>query len=678
MGAPRGIATRSEPRPSALGHLMARIALLATLHASASALAQEEVRAFGLTDVGGRVRVEYQSSEQDWGANGFEARDTWEEEFWFDSQSFVYHPILLEMDLGGGPLLVQQQVDTPQGGASVHEVLWGWDAQLRFLKLKPYAFTLFNRRQHPSVSTGLAGRYLTEFSEYGASGFIREELVPLVPAELEWEVSSNARNGSGFGTQIDETVDRALLRGVARYREKDRLRFHYSAEDRVSSSGSQGLPISETSLDTSTLYVLAENTFLAQDALILTQNLNVIDQVRSGQSPTDSLRYDGTARWRPWQETLLTGNLSHNTEERADFGTTRANAFGLSVSGNLGPEREWGYLARGRASRVSQPEFERSQDDGQAELSYLRYFRFGHVSLSGSLLAANTDQQSAEEFVSVFDEAVTLSGTLPVDLANPFVDLGSVVVTNVTGSQTFVEGLDYRLITIGSVTSLERLVDGNIQDGQTVLVSYRYFSEGTLEYDSRGTRLGITATLFDHLQFFLRHDRIEHELLSGSPNTPLNDRSVSELGVSVTSLPVRTMTLGGEARVRDQQEDLTPYTSQKVSAFLQIPITWGAQVRVDVNRLWQDNIGSEEDVDLLGYNIGVGIPLRGFGTLDYQASVSTNDGGSVPRDYWRQSLRYNWTYRQMRVTASLAHYEETMGTTRRQSTQISAQLTRVF
>ena len=43
----------------------------------------------------------------------------------------------------------------------------------------------------------------------------------------------------------------------------------------------------------------------------------------------------------------------------------------------------------------------------------------------------------------------------------------------------YVEDLDYRLITIGSITSIQRLITGNISDGETVLVDTAANPPGT-------------------------------------------------------------------------------------------------------------------------------------------------------------------------------------------------------
>ena len=129
----------------------------------------DDIKSFGLLNVSGHFRTGYLFDDRERGtgsSSSFEQRATWEEVFFLLTESFIYHPGFLNMDFGGGPILVQQQFDSNLGETSHNDSLFNVLARLNFLELKTYPFSLYYQRSHPSVTTSLAGRFLTENDTY--------------------------------------------------------------------------------------------------------------------------------------------------------------------------------------------------------------------------------------------------------------------------------------------------------------------------------------------------------------------------------------------------------------------------------------------------------------------------------------------------------------------------------
>ena len=133
-----------------------------------------DVKLFKLYDLEARFTARYLLDDRDalfsQISSSSEVRTTWEEELFLMTRSYVYHPGFLNIDFGGGPLLVQQKFASLSGSNKNSETLVNVLARFNFLDLKTYPFSLYYQRSHPSVTTSLAGRFLTEANTYGVRG----------------------------------------------------------------------------------------------------------------------------------------------------------------------------------------------------------------------------------------------------------------------------------------------------------------------------------------------------------------------------------------------------------------------------------------------------------------------------------------------------------------------------
>jgi hypothetical protein len=105
------------------------------------ALAQDEVAPFRLTDVSGDLSIRYllDSWRDDNPAGDSRTiSPVWEEELRIRTRSYVYHPAFLDMEIGGGPLLVQYGYESEQGNTDGTDTLFNFDAALNFLDRKAY------------------------------------------------------------------------------------------------------------------------------------------------------------------------------------------------------------------------------------------------------------------------------------------------------------------------------------------------------------------------------------------------------------------------------------------------------------------------------------------------------------------------------------------------------------
>ena len=260
-----------------------------------------DVKAFGLLDVSGRVRVGYLFDDRDYGTTSsvsFEQRASWEEEVFILTESYIYHPGFLNMEFGGGPLLVQQEFTSGIGAAADNDVLLNFVGRLNFLELKNYPVSFYYERSHPSVTTSLAGRFLAQHDVYGVRGHVVDLLGG--STMVSYSMAHRTDEGSGFGSVVDNVIDTAAVSAETHYRKRDYLQLRYDRLEQDSKSGSAGLPIVRSLLDQSTIEVRAENHFGDERPLRVLQVLRRLEQETNTANLAflDNTRYMADVQWQ--------------------------------------------------------------------------------------------------------------------------------------------------------------------------------------------------------------------------------------------------------------------------------------------------------------------------------------------------------------------------------------------
>jgi len=656
-------------------------ALSALVAGAALAQPQEngnyDIVPFRVTDTSAEFSVRYDLD--DWryynpGPDTFVRTPMWQEELSLRARGYVYHPALLDWTVEGGPLLVQYAYDSDQGDSSGSEALFNFATELDFLQRRGAPFTLHYRRDHPEITTGLSGRFLATTDEYGIRGILRP---PAFRLFSNWEVGHWDSQGSGFGTTVDENIDHASFRTTLPYRKRDNLQLSLDWNQRNSRSGAPGLPIQDSTITSSSANLDGYNEFGTTDQGSLRQNLLWLSQDTELATLTevDTLNYSGSFNWKFSDATRSFSNLRYTDTDRTGSwsrgGDLRAGVV-YDITDDLIVSAEGDY------ARDESPGFSQDVAGARGSASYSRPLSFGTFGASLNLGLDRTDQKSDTDQVTVFDESLVLAGTSPVRLARDFVVVETVVITNVPKTQVFVEGVDYRLVTIGSTTSVERLITGSIVDGQTVLVTYDFLTGGTVKYDTLNEGLSLNLTLFRYYNLFFQYFNTSNDIVSGVATTPLNDVRRIEVGGRADYPLSQRWTVGGEYRYRDQQEDISPYTGHRLDTYAQVELPLNTSLRVGYILEQADIENSLEDIDATRYTVGLNTRLWGGVVLGYNADYLEDDGGTVYREELRHALRIDWGYRLVRFTLRADTADITQGDVRRDYTRVMGQVTRVF
>lgn len=142
-------------------------------------------------------------------------------------------------------------------------------------------------------------------------------------------------------------------------------------------------------------------------------------------------------------------------------------------------------------------EYTEAIKDGNVGFEYRKKIPFGTLQLSYRYRQRRERRQSETIYSTILDEAHVLDDTKIELLDVPFVNRGSIVVTDETQTLIFQENFDYILVPRGNFIEIRRMPGGRIADGETVYVDYRANRNPSYKYRASGQRTRAALLMFD-------------------------------------------------------------------------------------------------------------------------------------------------------------------------------------
>jgi len=619
-----------------------------------------EVSPLRFTDVDGFIALRYLYDDYATTSQGIDSRKgsnpTFQEEFALNTQSYVYHPNMLNMNLGGSVLYDQSDFETLQGESSSDTRRFNYFAYLDFLGKKPYPLTLYYDQKNPSVSPGLEGRFIQENTKYG---FNFSLLQPFSPVQITMEAFRLTSQGEGLDQVVDDVREQASIRFYHSYGSGDFAELSHQINNIDSRSGSPDLEIEQRIYTTESSILTSRNVFGATKQVQLN---NYISYSTQDEYPVrKDFRFNPNISWQHSENmhSFYRYNISDTSEETQDTDNRRLT-MGLAKSG---PDINANFDLHGEDSETTG--LKNKNHGGFLSLSQSRAVSIGDIQLNYNGNYDRNNQETAVATLPVFGEEHALFGTTPVELLNGFIEISTIIVSNLSRTQIYVEDLDYRLLIVGSTVQMQRLTGGNILDGQTVLVDYSYETGGTYEYDIISQSVNLSLAFARYYDVYFRYLNRRQELLDGDPSIPLNSIDRSTIGVRADKSLSSGINLGGEVYYVNSNEDISPFVKQSYDAYIELPLPKLTDVRFSARQLRTDNENSEEDVDLNGYILRINSRPWLRTKLSYESSYEIDTGGTLDRLMRNHRLSLGWRVRQLSVNLSAGYYMDQQGDTDR-------------
>ncbi|NOX85829.1 MAG: hypothetical protein GXO86_07690 [Chlorobi bacterium] len=166
-----------------------------------------------------------------------------------------------------------------------------------------------------------------------------------------------------------------------------------------------------------------------------------------------------------------------------------------------------------------------SEDDLRTafEIRYTKKIPKGNLNLSYSFLDRYFDRVSEPVPFFVTNEEHVLSDDQITLLDQPYADIGSVVVKDVTGTVIYDLDLDYLLFEQNNYIEIKRIPGGKIPDNATVLVDYTAMLPGSYKFNMISQSATASLTFFDQfIEVYYRWAKQDYSFVESSDLLVLN------------------------------------------------------------------------------------------------------------------------------------------------------------
>ena len=633
-----------------------------------TAPAAAEVAPFKLTDFWAYLELKYRLDQIDNRSTGVETDidDTRRQvELGVSTTSYVFHPKLLQMRVAGSLLsnhqsIIRNQSSLPLGNTSTSsnktdELFLNVDAVFQFLKDKRYPTTISYMRDNPIVSTGLEGSFTQESERFSVDFLLRDTL----PVDL----SLNAFKDSSFGESLDRVVDfsteRLTLKAKKSFSPGNRMSLDLETSNQASRNGDPRRPIQEVVRHADRVSFSSTSRLGSEDRLRIDQSATFN---RRDEPDVTDINYAPRIRWKhnsTW-ESRYQYRFSQSERPETDY-KNRTEAFAASI--HYSPSRSFNSSIRSDFDRSD--ELDRLQQTGKGisgTANLLRDFGFGQLNLAMGLGYRLDDRVSESPRIVVEEEPVTFVGTTPIPLSRDFVVAETVIVRNETGTQTYIEGIDYLLSELGSTTRIERNISGSILDGETVLVDYQAETGGTFAFAEVDQSFNANFRFARFHSIFFRYLNNRQDLQSGFSTLPLNSVEAVEFGIR-EQIPLRWggIELFGEAKHRQQNEDINPFDQTSLIFSIQAPLPQRITLNASASRNIVNYDFSDEDSDMVTFNANLSWQALGNLSVWLDGTYDEDTGGTVIRTNERWKLGAQWRYRKISLRIDTRYLRQQQG-----------------
>jgi len=431
------------------------------------------------------------------------------------TKGWVYHPDLMEFHLAFEPQWQQEtfrQIQTaiPTESQDRDTSILAYDVGTTFLKHKPLSLNIFANRKTGQIDLTNALDSDIESETYGTRLNFNNSTLPVSIALIHHKFDQ-----TGF-YQSNEDRDEAQV--TIRHNSKKsvtRLKMLYNHSE-TTRTNFETINTSSKTMNTelTNAYFITDDNRIRLDSLIYNRkaDYNGIDQ----------------SNWNLSENLFWTHSKNLLTRYRADYSRYE---FGGSVNDEKRisaalTHHLFNELTTDLGATAAFNNFEDGGEDlYQSNLGFLyrRPIPKGNVELGAAFDYGITNRSGNSKIIPTEDQLVLSTATQTL-LSKENIDLGSIVVTDITGATVYAENIDYQITMVGPLVRVSRTLLGAIADGQQVTVHYSYRIDTAYDDSRFGQKYRLGLALWSFLYLSYLHHRIDQCIRSGEPpNDPLHD-----------------------------------------------------------------------------------------------------------------------------------------------------------
>ncbi len=434
---------------------------------------------------------------------------------------WLVYPRLITFDLNIKPEWQQtrKELDSGEPDKSRSSLL-GYSANVTLLPVKPYTFNFTGQRTQSTVSTTFAERSKIETNAYGAGLHLKYNILP---TQLNYRHQENKQTGFFDSTNESDKVN--LVMNHNQHLGDSTLNAEY--QDQTTS-------ILDKTRGSKNLNIAFQNNYIFNKQGRLVSRYSYSET----ENQTNETRIQRVNESLSWQHTkdLRTGYSFRYNNSIINKSRKESTGIGASLSSQPLKDLSASINTSGSLSR-SPGVLEKNYGAGLG-LSYNRKIPGGSILLASGHGYRFTSRDVTGDLTEVVDESVTLTSGTDTKLANSHVLIGTIVVTDTTGTVQYEAGNHYDVREVGNAVILSRnaIVSGGIPaivDGATVLVDY--FHQNSDNFDSSIFNQSYTVDIYlwSILKVYYEFENSFQTIHSGSSTEEPEENTVNTVGTEV-------------------------------------------------------------------------------------------------------------------------------------------------
>ena len=432
------------------------------------------------------------------------------------TRGYLYHQNLLIFDLSLEPTWYQQQqVVEPGSDSSGRSFFLDYGLNATLLPDRPLSLQFVARHNTSSSTSTLAPITTSENTLHGATLIYRSRKLP---TRLGFTMSEAIQEGF-----YPSTITADNLRLISRHRaerSETYLNADYDQRLREAPGLSQATDIASLRL--------RNNLQLTEDRRVRLASGLSSRYTEAGQGETTELNLN---EMLDWLHTDPRRRLQVNSNYAASYNASKRDGI-LSetiplTAGLFLSHRLYENLLSSLSGTGGYTKFDGGNEKNYGAMNnfdYTRRIPKGQINFNMGHGYLVTDRTVTTDFIEVVGERFTFNDLTITLLASRHIDMESIQVFTGDGSVEYVRDFDYTMTTVGAFVRIDRLpLGGMIDDGDTVLVSYRYRSDPTAKLGTLSRTYGAGTTLWSVLNLRYQLSLTAEDFLGGIPPEFLAD-----------------------------------------------------------------------------------------------------------------------------------------------------------
>ena len=308
------------------------------------------------------------------------------------------------------------------------------------------------------------------------------------------------------------------------------------------------------------------------------------------------------------------------------------------------------------------------------EFNYTKKIPFGQINLGYRYFRQYNTVESEETTINIRYEEHTLSDLVGEFLAKPYVDAGSVVVTDVSGSIIYQEGLDYLVDIINNYAEIFRIPGGQIEQGQEVRISYSAIQPGSNHYEANNNTINANLLLLNRLvSIYYKGSVQSFDNVQEADFLTLNQYTQNVVGARIYYKIVT-----GGIEYDYYNSSIIPY--KRLNYFLNVNFRIKSRIVISLNSTLRDYMLIGNDVNHRYINVSgrFALKITRNSKLNLQAGYLSQNGKNIDLDLLTGRMEFITNLRKMYLTAGMNFYSKHYSNSDFTYTRAYVQLARKF